>query len=297
MTKKKEALGKGIRALLQDIDSNDGKQAAPQPVSVLQVGVSEVPLTKIEVNPFQPRADFDDKALNDLAESIKVHGVVQPITVRKLKNGNYQLIAGERRTRASRIAGLTKIPAYIKEVNDQEMLEIALIENIQREDLNPLEIGLNYQRLLDECQLTQEALASRIGKSRPSIANHLRLLNLPTVVQKGLKEKAVSMGHARALLSLDTEDAQIKLFKRILANGLSVRDVERLVKETKAPEASKNTREDISAEWLNYRNLLSTSVGWPVTIRSKGKGKGEIVISFRDEKELERLVERLDNDA
>jgi len=294
MANKKEALGKGIRALLQDIDSDVPATKVKSTIPLLEKGVDEVDLNKIEVNPFQPRADFDEKALNDLANSIKVHGVVQPITVRKLKNGNYQLIAGERRTRASRLAGLTRIPAYIRKANDQEMLEIALIENIQREDLNPLEIALNYQRLLEECQLTQEALATRIGKSRSGITNFLRLLKLPAPIQTGLRAQKLSMGHARALLSLPTEKEQISLFQKIVKQGLSVREVENLVKETKGQKSSKQSKGEISAEWLNYRNRLSASVGWPIGIRTKGKGKGEIVISFRDEKELERLVERLD---
>lgn len=294
MANKKEALGKGIRALLQDIDSDaPSVQSAPS-VPLLEKGVDEVALNKIEVNPFQPRADFDEKALNDLADSIKVHGVIQPITVRRLKNGNFQLIAGERRTRASRLAGLTRIPAYIRQANDQEMLEIALIENIQREDLNPLEIAINYQRLQEECQLTQEALATRLGKSRSVITNFLRLLKLPALVQTGLRERALSMGHARALLSLPSEKEQLALFSKIVKNGLSVREVESLVKETKAQKSSKPSKGEISAEWLHYRNLLSSSVGWPVSIRTKGKGKGEIVIAFRDDKELERLVELLD---
>jgi len=295
MAKKSAELGKGIRALLGDIDADMNRNTELIRSDVFQ-GVSHVSLNDIEVNPFQPRADFDQNALDDLAESIKVHGVIQPITVRRLKSGKFQLIAGERRTRASRLAGLVSIPAFVREANDQEMLEIALIENIQREDLNPIEIALNYRRLLEECDLTQEALATRLGKSRSGITNALRLLKLPAIIQSGLKKGDLSMGHSRALLSLESEEDQIKLFKRILSDGLSVRQVEELVKSSKSSDnpVTKKKRNDISAEWLNHCNMLSNAYGRRINIRSKGKGSGEIVIPFKSGADLDKLIQQLE---
>ena len=227
----KEQLGKGIRALLGDI-SNDLKDDEILIQSQDGIGsVVKVPLEKIEVNPFQPRVNFDAEALSELADSIKIHGVVQPITVRKVNKDKYQLISGERRLRASKIAGLNEIPVYIRTANDQEALEIALIENIQREDLNAIEIGINYQRLLDECELSHEALAERIGKKRTTVTNYLRLLKLPPDIQVGIRAGSVSMGHARALAGMDDIVLQLSIFKDIVTKDLSVRQVEEIVKK------------------------------------------------------------------
>lgn len=309
---KREALGKGIRALLQDIDkdtknapafpdvdneinSNASNNNESENDSISTGSIARIPLEKIEVNPFQPRADFDEDALKELAESIEVHGVIQPITVRRLQSGAYQLIAGERRTRASRLAGLDDIPAYIREANDQEMLEIALIENIQREDLNPLEVALNYQRLLDECKLTQEKLANRLGKSRSAITNFLRLLKLAPGVQHALKKGGISMGHGRALLGLETFEQQEEYCLMIMEKGLSVRDTELLIKQAKSPNKVTKEKSEISAEWVEYRNIISHRTGSAANIRSKGNGRGEIVISFKSEQELTSIIERLDN--
>lgn len=297
--KKKQALGQGIRALLQDIGNDTTPQRAFSDTdiksSAKQLGIDQIPLEDIEVNPFQPRADFDEVALNELAESITIHGVIQPISVRALKTGKYQLIAGERRTRASRIAGLTKIPAYIREADDQEMLEIALIENIQREDLNALEIALNYHRLLNECKLTQDQLAKRVGKSRSNVTNFLRLLNLAPTVQQSLKNSEISMGHARCLLGLETSDLQEKYLRKIIENQLSVRDTERLVKQSKSSAKKKTDKSEISAAWVEFKSIISKLTGAKANIRSKGKGKGEIVIPFTTEKELNSIIERLDH--
>lgn len=305
---KREALGKGIRALLQDIDK-DTKNAPAFPnadtedvakekgntdENIPSGSIARIPLEKIEVNPFQPRADFDEDALKELSESIEVHGVIQPITVRRLESGAYQLIAGERRTRASRLAGLKDIPAYIREANDQEMLEIALIENIQREDLNPLEVALNYQRLLDECKLTQEKLANRLGKSRSAITNFLRLLKLAPGVQHALKKGGISMGHGRALLGLETFEQQEEYCLMIMEKGLSVRDTELLIKQLKSPSKAQKEKSEISAEWVEYRNIITQRTGSATNIRSKGNGRGEIVISFKSEQELTSIIERLD---
>lgn len=293
----KEALGKGIRALLQDLDTKSpAKRAFPEDEeekSKETKGISNIRISNIEVNPFQPRADFDEEALNDLAESIKIHGVIQPITVRELGNGKYQLIAGERRTRASSLAGMNEIPAYVREANDQEMLEIALIENIQREDLNALEVALNYDRLLQECSLTQEQLAKRIGKSRSAITNFLRLLKLAPGVQSAIKEGAISMGHGRALLGLDSFNEQEEHCIKVIEQGLNVRQTEKLIQQAKQPKEKKK-KSEISAEWVELRNMLTRRVGASTNIRSKGNGKGEIVIQFKNEAELNSIIDRLE---
>ncbi|MEZ4929417.1 MAG: ParB/RepB/Spo0J family partition protein [Chitinophagales bacterium] len=228
--KSKEALGKGIRALLNNIDDEATKPKAKDTENDYeQTGtVVKIPLTQIEVNPFQPRVEFNEEALNDLSESIKIHGVIQPITVRKIGTKKFQLIAGERRLRASKLAGLEEVPAYVRVANDQESLEIALIENIQREDLNALEIALNYQRLLDECSLTHEDLSTRLGKSRTAVTNYLRLLKLPPDIQSALKSKTISMGHARALVGIDDLLMQTDIFKTVKQKNLSVRQTEAL---------------------------------------------------------------------
>ncbi len=292
--RKKEELGRGIRALLERIDTDAERKKTVKKMEKINV-INHISLNQIEVNPFQPRADFDEDALNELADSIKVHGVIQPITVRKLGNGNFQLIAGERRTRAARLAGLNEIPAYIREAKDQEMLEIGLIENIQREDLNPLEIARTYERLIEECKLTQEALGNRLGKSRSSITNYLRLLRLPPEVQKGLREKKITMGHARALISVENVEDQLKIYGNMVKKDISVRRVEELVQQLKSGSNKKSTvRNEMSAEWINYRNMLSSKYGAKVNIRKKGKDKGEIVLSFTSEKELDELINKLE---
>ncbi len=295
----KEALGKGIRALLQDIEKdNKAQKAFPdihEETQAVHQGVSNIELDLIEVNPFQPRANFDEEALQELADSIAIHGVIQPISVRKLPNGHFQLIAGERRTRASRLAGLETIPAYIREANDQEMLEIALIENIQREDLNALEIAMNYDRLLNECNLTQDQLGKRVGKSRSNITNFLRLLKLAPAVQRAVRHNLISMGHARALLGLESFEDQEKYCSKVVDNELSVRDTERLIKQLKTQiTKDQKHREEPSAAWIEFRSILSKLTGAKASIRSKGKGKGEIVIPFGTDDELHSIIERLD---
>lgn len=307
-SRNKDALGKGLRALLQDIDKDSsevqknnkafsiGDDKSKAQIQINQNGgVLAIPIQLLEVNPFQPRADFDEDALQELAESIRVHGVIQPITVRRLENGNYQLIAGERRTRASKIAGLKEIPAYVRDANDQEMLEIALIENIQREDLNPLEVAFNYKRLQEECELTQEQLATRLGKSRSAITNFLRLLKLAPGAQHALKKGAITMGHGRALLGLETFEEQEQYCRRIIEKELSVREIEQLIKTAKLPVSQPKPKTEISAEWVEIRNIISQLTGSRANIRSKGKGKGEIVIPFNSGDELNSILERLEN--
>jgi ParB family chromosome partitioning protein len=289
MNNKKEALGKGIRALLDSIDTNVTQQpAAP----VYTTSVNELPLEYIEVNPFQPRVDFDEERLKELADSIKIHGVIQPITVKKLTSKKYQLIAGERRLRAAKMAGLTTIPAFIRTANDQEMLEIALIENTHREDLNAHEVALNYKRLMDECNLTQEDLAERVGKDRATVANYLRLLKLPPDIQLAIKNRVISMTHARAIISIEDPVAQLSLFRDIVSKDLSVRAVEQLARATKKKKKPAATPQDnLPYDIKRIQDKLASHLGTRVLIKNKRGGRGEIVISYFSNDDLERLMD------
>src|SRR6478609_8840932 len=230
--KKRNALGRGLSALLEDADNVKSAKLEPttHPISV----INEIPLDQIEVNPYQPRTHFDQEALKELSESIKLQGIIQPITVRQLSKNQYQLISGERRLQASKLAGLTQITAYIRTANDQQMLEMALIENIQRENLNAIEVALSYQRLMTECNLKQEELGDRVGKNRATVSNYLRLLKLPPDIQAAIRDTRISMGHARAIIAMDKAEQQLYVFNRILSEGLSVRQVEELVKNLAA---------------------------------------------------------------
>jgi len=294
--KSKEQLGKGIRALLSGLDEDVSakKMPAKQVKQVINT-IIELPLTQIEVNPFQPRTHFDEMALNELANSIQIHGVVQPITVRRMGPNKYQLIAGERRIRASKIAGINTIPAYIRLADDQQMLEIGLIENIQREDLNPVEIALTYQRLIDECDLIHEQLAERVGKNRSTVTNYLRLLKLPPEVQTGLKEKTLSMGHARAIAGIEDMVLQIAVSKEVMDNKLSVRQTEALVKKYTTPAAAKKPKADPSHSLpLAYKKLqdeLTSQLATKVAIKRKPRGQGEIIINFYSDDDLNRLID------
>tara|TARA_Y100000385_G_C12909561_1_gene557785 strand:- start:25 stop:918 length:894 start_codon:yes stop_codon:yes gene_type:complete len=297
MSKSKEALGKGIRALLNSIDDDATKVGrAKTEDEYEQTGtIVKIPLTQIEVNPFQPRIDFNEEALTDLAKSIKIHGVVQPITVRKLSNQKFQLIAGERRLRASKLAGIDDIPAYVREANDQESLEIALIENIQREDLNALEIALNYRRLIDECSLTHEDLSTRLGKSRAAVTNYLRLLKLPPDIQSGLKSKTISMGHARALAGIDDIVLQLYVFKEIGSKSLSVRQTESLIKQNNKQDKSKASSKKLPLAYQKLQDRLASNLSAKVQIKPKQNGSGEITIYFHNDDDLERLSDFLEN--
>lgn len=289
---KKLDLGKGIRALLENMDSESAELVEK---TKTEASVSNaIPLDAIEVNPFQPRADFDSEALQELSNSIKIHGIIQPITVRKLTSDKYQLISGERRLRAAKLAGLKEVPAYIRNANDQEMLEIALIENIQREDLNAIEISIHFRRLLDECNLTHEQLADRLGKNRSTVTNFLRLLKLPPDIQSGLKQKKISMGHARALINLEDPIGQIAIYKDIIQKNLSVRDVEEMVRNFH--NGNKEKLKTIQSSHLPYefrklQDELSSQLGTRVVLKRNKAGKGEIVISFFSDEDLYRLKE------
>ncbi|PSL07930.1 ParB/RepB/Spo0J family partition protein [Cecembia rubra] len=295
---KKNALGRGLGALLQD--SPQKGKGQDELIAAPAVGIYEIPLSEIQVNPFQPRTHFDKEALQELSDSIKVQGIIQPITVRKLADGEYQLISGERRFQASKMAGLEKVPAYVRTANDQQMLEMALIENIQRENLNSLEIAHSYQRLLAECNLKQEQLGERVGKNRTTVNNYLRLLKLPPDIQAGLRDNLITMGHARAIINVEDIDKQLDIYKRTIAEELSVRKVEALVKAlNEGPEekpASKIQGLDPVKKYEigKIQQRLASHFGTKVQLKADGKNKGEIKIPFQSADDLNRILEILD---
>ena len=296
--KKKGGLGRGLNALIQG--SYDQKPKSELPSSdLLEVNtIADIRLDQIETNPFQPRTHFDQVALEELAESIKIQGIIQPITVRQLGENSFQLISGERRFQASKLAGLETIPAYIRKANDQQMLEMALIENIQRENLNAIEIALSYQRLLSECNLKQEELGDRVGKKRTTVTNYLRLLKLPPAIQIGLRDNAISMGHARALINIDTIDNQLAVYNKIIEQELSVRKVEELVRNmaqaNKKPEAqTKLSFNKYEEETKKVEGRLSTYFGTKIQVKASNDGKGEIKIPFVSVDDLNRILEIL----
>ena len=286
---KKKGLGRGLSALLGDTPETDKLEEAP----AASGNMSEIAITEIEVNPFQPRKDFDQESLKELSDSIKVHGIIQPITVRKLTRNQYQLIAGERRFHAARRAGLTKIPAYVRSADDQQMLEMALVENIQRENLNPIEIAVSYQRLLTECNLKQEQLGDRVGKNRTTVTNYLRLLKLPPDIQIALRDNKLTMGHARAIINIENTDVQLLIFKQIVEKDLSVRKVEEL-----ARRLSKNKEMGVTVakttgsprEIVQLQGKLSSHFGTKVSVKSDGR-KGEIKIPFLSLEDLNRILD------
>lgn len=294
--KKRPALGKGLSALLES-SSTDITSRELSDSSVLG-SVAMLPIDHIEANPFNPRTHFEEEALEELSESIATHGIIQPLTVRKLGRNKYQLISGERRFKASQIAGLKEVPAYIRVANDQAMLEMALVENIQREDLNAIEVALSYQRLIQECNLTQEKLGKQISKSRTSITNHLRLLKLPAKIQLAVREKEISMGHARALVALDDEKKQLDIFDKIVADNLSVRQVEELIREGKT--SSSATKKDkpkhkVSQIQNEFTERLSDKVAAKVQIKKQPNGNGKVIINFNSEVDLNRIIEILND--
>ncbi|SDL41750.1 ParB/RepB/Spo0J family partition protein [Kriegella aquimaris] len=289
---KKQALGRGLSALLKDPE-NDIKSASDKNADKVVGNIVELEIEAIEVNPFQPRSNFNDQALRELATSIKELGVIQPITVRKLGFDSYQLVSGERRFRASKLVGLETIPAYIRIANDQESLEMALVENIQRQDLDPIEIALSYQRLIDEIQLTQERLSDRVGKKRSTIANYLRLLKLDPIIQTGMRDGFVSMGHGRALVNIDKKEEQLALYEKIVGQNLSVRDTERAVKEYqgKATGATKSTSKPPAVPSFAKEDIqkLTDYLSAKVDIKSSEKGKGKVTIPFNSQEEFLRI--------
>jgi ParB family chromosome partitioning protein len=289
-TKKQPVLGRGLGALLQnsetDITSANGATAG---------SIAMLPISSIEANPFNPRTHFEKEALNELCESIKTHGIIQPLTVRKLGRDKYQLISGERRFRASQLAELLEVPAYIRIANDQTMLEMALVENIQRENLNAIEVALSYERLLSECNLTQEQLSEKVSKSRSNISNYIRLLKLPAEIQIGVRDNLISMGHARTLVSLPSEEEQLIRFNQIIDEQLSVRDIESIVKNgpTKNSTALKQKPQGLNSSQKTFKEFLSDRLSSKISIQKSDKGNGKIAIHFDSESDLNRIIELL----
>lgn len=295
---KKQALGKGIRALLSNIDeelkaNEPAIKSADNNNKPVGMAIGRIPVDKIKVNPKQPRYDFDEQALNELAESIKLHDIIQPITVVKLSDGAYQLISGERRWRASKIAGLTDIPAYVREANDQEILEMALLENLQRENLNAIEIALSYKRLMEECSLTQEQVADRMKKERSTVTNYLRLLKLPPDIQKAVRDGSLSMGHARSISGLENVDEQLYVFRESVNKGLSVRQVEAMVKamqQERKPQAAERTEPKLPPAYKRIEDNMASHFSSKVVLDRKKNGKGSITIDFHNDEELEKIM-------
>lgn len=297
---KKAALGKGLGALISDAkdiqarhEKNAGGERTPGPLSISEISISD-----IEPNPFQPRLDFDESALNELAESIKTLGLIQPITVRATDNNKYQIISGERRFRAASIVGLTHIPAYIRRADDQGMLEMAIVENIQREDLDAIEIALSFQRLIEECDLTQETMAERVGKGRATVTNYLRLLKLPAEIQLAIRAGKVSIGHAKALLSIEDTETQLDLCNTLIENNLSVRDLEQKAKDIKNPSNKRrnDTPQELPDSYYRLLEFFGKYFNNNISFKTpaKGRGKGTITIRFSDDSEIETLLEVLD---
>ncbi len=289
--KKRTGLGKGLGALLSDSDG----QEAPSAAAPAKAAIDEIELTSIELNPFQPRTDFNEDALDELADSIKTQGIIQPITVRKLSDQSFQLISGERRLQASKRAGLEKIPAYVRTADDQQMLEMALIENIQRENLNAIEIALSYQRLLSEIGLKQEELGDRVGKKRTTVNNYLRLLKLPPDIQIALRDGEISMGHAKALLSIENIELQLDVFRKVIRESLSVRKTEELVRTQLTPKQETNAaKEEANYEIVRLQDQLSSHFGTKIKIKADTKNRGEIKIPFVSTDDLNRILEILE---
>ncbi len=297
MSTKKSALGKGLSALLENADTDVTSKTGVTGSTGVVGSVAQIQLDQIEANPFQPRVDFDKEMLQELADSIKEQGIIQPITVRKLGYDKYQIISGERRFKASKLAGLTTIPAYIRVANDQGMLEMALVENIQRQDLNALEVAISYKRLLEECSLTQEELSTRVGKNRSTVTNFLRLLRLPPEIQASIRDGRLSMGHARAILGVENIDRQLALYHEIIEKQLSVRDVEYLARErgNKSTIRKKEIQQknQLSFEFTKIQNILSSHFGTKIQLQRAQNGSGKIQIPFENDSDLNRILELL----
>lgn len=290
---KRNALGKGLGALIEDA-GNENKYHVD--------AVNEIELENIEVNPYQPRTNFNEEGLNDLAGSIKEIGVIQPITVRQINESKFQLITGERRFRAARIAGIKTIPAFIRTADDQAMLEMALVENIQREDLDAIEVAISYQRLIEECELTQENLSTRIGKKRATISNYLRLLKLPAEIQLGIRDRKISMGHARTLINIEDPEKQLKAYYRIIDEDLSVRKTEEIIREISQQEQKKKKsasapKAELPDEYKQVKNHLASHFDTNIELKRNNNGKGKIIIPFRSDKDLERIMSIINNNS
>lgn len=288
---KKPALGRGLSALLENAKTDITTKGIGENAPVVN-SVSVIKIKNIETNPFQPRTNFEESALQELSDSIKQHGIIQPITVRKLGYDRYQLISGERRFRASQMAGLVEVPAYIRIADDQEMLEMALVENIQREDLDPIEVSLSYKRLIDECNLTQEQLSEKVGKQRSTVTNFLRLLKLPAPIQKSLRDREISMGHAKSLINIDNEDRQLAIFALALEQDLSVRQIEDLARGEKIKVTPKVSRVEkpLSIEDKKIAEKMDKIFNKAYSFKRNGKGGGTISLNFSNDTELQHII-------
>jgi ParB family transcriptional regulator, chromosome partitioning protein len=293
----KDLLGKGIRSLLENINTDLKNPAGTLKQDVVEAatGINRIPVTDIEVNPKQPRRDFDEQALNELAASIKIHDIIQPLTVSKLESGKYRLIAGERRFRASKIAGLKDVPVYIRQANDAELLELALLENLQREDLNAIEIGLSYKRMMDELTYTQEQVAERMGKERSTVTNYIRLLKLPPDIQLAVRHGNISMGHARALINIDTVDKQLFVYNEIRNRGLNVRQTEELVRNLyKTGTAVKSSaKTDLPPAYKRIEDNLASHFSTKVKMQHNKNGFGSITLEYYSLQELNSILEKM----
>jgi ParB family transcriptional regulator, chromosome partitioning protein len=294
---KKDALGKGIRSLLQNIDADLKNTAGSLKTEVVEqnTGILRIALDQIEVNPKQPRHDFDEEALSELAASVKMHDIIQPLTVSKLPNGKFRLIAGERRFRASKIAGLKDVPVYIRQANDVQLLELSLLENLQRENLNAIEIALSYKRLMDELDYTQEQVAERMGKDRSTVTNYIRLLKLPPDIQVAVRNGSLTMGHARALINVDVVDKQLFIYNEIKKKGLSVRQTEDLVRNIYIPQnAVKNTvKPALPPAFKKIEDTIASNFGTKVKLTHNKKGYGSVLFEYYSLEELNGLLEKL----
>ncbi len=298
MAKKRRDVGKGIKAILSNIE-NEVNDAPESIVKELAGTIANIPVSQIEVNPYQPRTEFNEEALAALSQSISVHGLIQPITIRRLEKDSYQLISGERRFRASQRAGLKEVPAYIRLVNDQEMIEMALVENIQREDLNAIEVAITYQRLIEECKLTHESLAERVGKSRTNVTNHLRLLKLPPEILQSVRKKEITMGHARALVGIDDLAFKFGLFRKVINEELSVRKTEQLAKdylEKNNLRKASGKKDSLPLEYKEVKDRISSHFGAKTNIKLGKDGKGQIIMNFNSTDDLNRIIDIMENE-
>ena len=289
----KELLGKGIRSLLQNIDADLKTTTGALKSTVVEsaTGANRISINDIEPNPKQPRRDFDDQSLIELANSIKIHDIIQPVTVSKLSNGKYRLVTGERRWRAAKLAGIKDIPAYVRHTNDAQLLELALLENLQREDLNAMEISMSYKRMMEELEYTQEQVAERMGKDRSTVANFIRLLKLPPDIQLAVRNGELSMGHARALINVDTIDKQIFIFKEIKNKGLSVRQTEALVRNFyKETGVKKSSKSRLSPAFQRIEDKLASHFSTRVKLRHSRNGSGQIIIEYYSQEEMNKIL-------
>jgi ParB family transcriptional regulator, chromosome partitioning protein len=294
----KDALGKGIRSLLQGIDSDLKTGAGNLKPAVVETAtaMNRIPVDQVEPNPKQPRRDFDEQALKELSDSIKMHDIIQPITVSKLPSGKYRLISGERRWRASKMAGLKDVPAYIRQANDQELLELALLENLQREDLNAMEVALSYKRMMEELTYTQEMVAERMGKDRSTVANFIRLLKLPPDIQLAVRSGELSMGHARALINVDTVDKQLYIYKEIKSKSLSVRQTEALVRNMykQGGAVKKTSKNALPVAYQKIEDNLASHFSTRVKLKHSRNGSGQITFDYYSQEELNKLLRQMD---